>query len=132
MYRKIIIQEIGKPREKDVDKQIKWIVGSLGLERGRDVEEMSFKIISELLDKFSKEDIVSTEEIANSLGVECARVNHHLRNLLNSGILVREKRKVVLRGGSLSSAIEEMRKDSERMFQEIEEIARSIDEKFGF
>jgi predicted transcriptional regulator len=58
-------------------------------------------------------------------------VNHHLRNLINTGLIYREKRMLYLRGGSLKAAVQEMRKDSERMFDELEAIAGEIDQEMG-
>lgn len=85
----------------------------------------------ELLDLFSEEKLVPTEEIASSLKIEPPRVNHHIRTMMESGILFREKRKIALRGGSLSAAIEEIKKDSERIFNRLLEVSKKLDEKFN-
>jgi len=43
-------------------------------------------------------------------------------------LTIREKRKIALRGGSLSAAIEEMKQNSERMFRRLLEVSKKIDE----
>ncbi len=129
--RRIIIREIEKPRNGRVREDVKWICESLGFVSGRDVDDNSFRIMFKLLEELKKEDIVPTESIARGLKMESPAVNHHLRNLMDTGVIVREKRKVTLRGGSLTAAIEEMKRDSDKMFERILEIAKKIDEDLG-
>lgn len=131
MKQKIVIQDIDLPKNDKVKEDIRWICESLGFMSGRDTEDTSFKIMFKLLQEFRNDEIIATETIAKSLKLEPPTVNHHLRNLLETGVIVREKRKVVLRGGSLSSAIEEMRRDSDKLFERVLEIARKIDEEIG-
>lgn len=131
MRQRIIICDIDKPRITSHNEELRWICESLGLITGRDVENISFKIMCKLLEKFRNQSIVGTEIIASALKVEAPRVNHHIRNLIESGIIFREKRKIALRGRSLTAAIEEMRKDSERMFNELIGVSKKIDISFG-
>lgn len=131
MPRQIILVDLEKPREKNLENDIYWLCNSFGLSSGRDVENMATRIVMSLLDKVSEKERISSEMIANALGVNPSRVNHHLRNLINSGLIYREKRKLYLRGGSLKAAVQEMRKDSERIFDELEAIAAEIDQEKG-
>ena len=131
MRQRIIIMDVNKPREEKVKNDIKWICESLGFTSGRDTEDTSFKILREMLEQFKKNEVVATEEIAKSLRIESPTVNHHIRNLMETGFVFREKRKVALRGGSMSAAIDEMRRDSDKMFEKIMEVAKKIDEEFG-
>ena len=130
MRQRIIIRDLDKPRVEKVEDDIKWICESLGFTSGRDIEDTSFKILNEMLEQFKRNDIVATEEIAKSLRIEAPTVNHHIRNLMETGFVFREKRKIALRGGSISAAIDEMRRDSDKMFERIMEVARKIDEEF--
>lgn len=130
MKQRIIIQNVDKPRANKVKDEVKWVCDSLGLMSGRDLDDISFKIMYELLDLFSEDNLISTDEVARSLKIESPRVNHHVRSLMESGIILREKRKIALRGGSLSAAIEEMRRDSDMMFARLLEVSKKIDEAF--
>ncbi|AKB53527.1 hypothetical protein MSBR2_1849 [Methanosarcina barkeri 227] len=84
-----------------------------------------------MLDRLSNDEITSSEALAEDLEMKISRVNHHLRNLNDSGLLYRKKRLIYLRGGSLKAAVKEMRKDSERIFDELESIAEEIDLSIG-
>jgi len=58
-------------------------------------------------------------------------VNHHLRNLTRSGVIYRERKLVHLRGRSLRDSVLELRKDADRIFDELEKVATDIDEMMG-
>lgn len=131
MRKRISIRDVERPRKENGNHSLKWICDSLSLVSGRDIEDSSFKIMSELLNKFSEEDKVSTENLSESLEMDSPRINHHLRRLVESGVLTREKRKIALRGRSLTDSIKEMKRDSEKMFDKILDVSRKIDRDFG-
>ncbi|MCS3923239.1 winged helix-turn-helix transcriptional regulator [Methanosalsum natronophilum] len=131
MTQQITLINIEKSNEKDLDKDIRWICDSFGLSSGRDIDDISIKIIRDLLNNIPSETNISSEMIANDLGISTSRVNHHIRNLIQSGLLYRKKRYIYLRGGSLKAAVQEIRKDSERIFDELEQVAEEIDQNKG-
>jgi predicted transcriptional regulator len=131
MVQEIIIRNIEKPRIKSLEEDLFWFCDSFGFSAGRDTENTATRIIFSLLDKLSNDETVSSEDLAGDLEIKISRVNHHLRNLNNSGLLYRKKRLIYLRGGSLKAAVREMRKDSERILDELENIAEEIDSIMG-
>ncbi|WP_407355930.1 ArsR family transcriptional regulator [Methanolobus sp. WCC5] len=132
MPQQIILINLEKPREKKLEEDVRWFCNSFGLSSGRDTENIATQIVLDLLDQLStKEEKISSDGIAENLDVNLSRVNHHIRNLINSGLIYRQKRALYLRGGSLKAAVREMKKDSERIFQELEIIAEEIDERMG-
>ncbi|TGC08314.1 MarR family transcriptional regulator [Methanolobus halotolerans] len=132
MAQQILLVKLEKPRDKELEQDIHWLCNSFGLSSGRDTENLATKIVMDLLHQMSAdEEKVSPEKIAESLEITHSRVNHHVRNLINSGLIYRERRRLCLRGGSLKAAVQEMRKDSERIFNELEEIAEEIDKQMG-
>jgi predicted transcriptional regulator len=132
MGRRIIIRKIEMPKKGRVEDDLRWVCESLGLQSGRDTEETSFKVLCELLDQLSDERLIATEELARSLDMEAPRINHHIRSFMETGIFLREKRKIALSGGSLTAAIDEMRRESDEMFDRISEVARRIDKRIGY
>jgi predicted transcriptional regulator len=131
MVQQIILRYLEKPHVKSLEEDLLWLCDSFGFSSGRDTENTSTRIIFSLLDKLSNDEITSSETLAEDLEIKISRVNHHLRNLNDSGLLYRKKRLVYLRGGSLKAAVKEMRKDSERIFDELESIAEEIDFRIG-
>ena len=131
MVQEIILRNIEKPHIKRLEEDLIWFCDSFGFSSGRDTENTATKIIFSLLDKLSNEKEISSEVLAGDLDIKVSRVNHHLRNLNDSGLLYRKKRLIFLRGGSLKAAVREMRKDSERIFDELENAAEEIDSIIG-
>jgi len=131
MVQQIILRYLEKPHAKSLEEDLLWLCDSFGFSSGRDTESTATKIVFSLLDKLSNDEIISSEALAEDLEIKISRVNHHLRNLNDSGLLYRKKRLVYLRGGSLKAAVKEMRKDSERIFDELESIAEEIDLRIG-
>jgi predicted transcriptional regulator len=131
MAQQIILRHLEKPRVKSLEEDLLWLCNSFGFSSGRDTENISTRIIFSLLDKLSNDEITSSEALAKDLEMKISRVNHHLRNLNDSGLLYRKKSLIYLRGGSLKAAVKEMRKDSERIFDELECIAGEIDSRIG-
>jgi predicted transcriptional regulator len=127
MVQEIILRNIEKPHIKSLDEDLIWFCDSFGFSSGRDIEKTATKIIFSLVDKLSNDELTSSEDLAGDLNITISRVNHHIRNLNDSGLLYRKKRFLYLRGGSLKAAVKEMRKDSERIFDELENIAEEID-----
>ena len=131
MSQRIILNKLDKPKNKNLESDARWICESLGFSSGRDIENTSTKVIISLLENLSHEGKTSSEAIADNLDIKVSRVNYHIRNLVNSGLIYRERRLLYLRGGSLKTAIQEMRKDTDRMFAELETVAEEIDDKMG-
>lgn len=131
MVQQIILRYLEKPHVKSLEDDILWLCDSFGFSSGRDTENTATRIVFSLLDRLSNDEITSSEALAEDLEMKISRVNHHLRNLNDSGLLYRKKRIIYLRGGSLKAAVKEMRKDSERIFDELESIAEEIDLRIG-
>jgi predicted transcriptional regulator len=131
MVQQIILRYLEKPHVKSLEDDLLWLCDSFGFSSGRDTENTATRIVFSLLDRLSNDETTSSEALAEDLEIKISRVNHHLRNLNDSGLLYRKKRLVYLRGGSLKAAVKEMRKDSERIFDELESIAEEIDLRIG-
>jgi DNA-binding transcriptional ArsR family regulator len=123
MVQQIILRYLEKPHEQSLEDDLLWLCDSFGFSSGRDTENTATKIVFSLLDKLSNDELISSEALADDLEIKISRVNHHLRNLNDSGLLYRKKRLIYLRGGSLKAAVKEMRKDSERIFDELNNIS---------
>jgi len=131
MVKEIIIRNIEKPHIKSLEEDLLWFCDSFGFSSGRDTKNTATRVIFSLLEKLSNDEVTSSEALAEDLNIKISRVNHHLRNLNDSGLLYRKKRLIYLRGGSLKAAVKEMRKDSKRIFDELENIAEEIDSTIG-
>jgi predicted transcriptional regulator len=126
----IFLKKINKPHNLNTRNEFEWFCESLGLSTGRDIENTSRKIIVRLVENRNRFEGISTEDIAKDLNIPVSRVNHHLRNLIKTGFIYRKNKKIYFRGGSLRSAIEEMRRDAERIFEDLENMAKYFEQKY--
>lgn len=131
MYQKITLVNLDKPKEENVKRDINWFCNSFGLCCGRDTENMSEKIISYILSQVAKNKNITSESIADNLNSKIHTINHHIRSLIDSGLIYREKRQIYLRQGSVKAAVEEMRRDANRMFDNLSLIGEEIDNSLG-
>ena len=91
MVQQIILRNIEKPQIKSLEEDLLWLCDSFGFSSGRDTENTANRIIVSLLEKLSNDEISSSEVLAEDLDMKISRINHHLRNLNDSGTPLQEK-----------------------------------------
>lgn len=131
MHQRLVLQYLPKPDRKDLIDDAYWLCDTLGLSSGRDVEDLSIQIVLSLLKESSKKEGIASEQLADLLGITTGRVNHHIRNLSRSGVIYRNRRLIHLRGRSMKESVQELRKDANRIFDDLEKIASEIDSMMG-
>ena len=127
----ILIRRIPKPHEETRDELLAWFVESLGLEHGRDIHQTLRRILDVLLTLSQASRLLTTEQLEAELLMPSSRINHHIRLLIKAGVLERDKRSIRLRGRTIEETVEEIRRDSERIFDDIIRMARMLDEAYG-
>ena len=129
MTTNITLKEFEKPKKMDTVEDIRWLGNSLGLSAGRDTERMTETILLKIIREIASKGYTSTESISTSLDIPQQKINYHLKSLIDCGLFYRKKRMIYLRHGSLKSAIEEIRKDAERIFDNLSSITEEIDKR---
>ena len=132
MLQEITLKHVEKPKQKNPKRDVFWICDSLGFRNGRDLEGLSSRTVLGFLNRYREERGISSEKLARDLGVSPGRINYHIRTLIDSGLLYRNKKLIFLRAGNMKSAVEEIRKDTNRIFDELSKVAEEIDEAMGF
>ncbi len=131
MPQQIVLKNLQKPVRSDVWEDLNWLSDSFGFSFGRDTESITAKILKDAVREISRIGFTSTECISDNLSLSVQRVNYHLKTLIDAGFLLREKRRLIIRHGSVKSAVEEMRKDANRIFDNLSLIAEEIDADLG-
>ncbi|MFT4304727.1 MAG: winged helix-turn-helix transcriptional regulator [Candidatus Woesearchaeota archaeon] len=126
-YRKVTIISGKKPTTTNVNDEIRWLGGSLGLFNLRDKDSSCFRIFIELLKNAKKEEGLSSDEIALKSNLSRGTVVHHLNRLIESGLVVVDKNRYQLRESHLSILVEEIKKDINRTMEDLKKIAENID-----
>ncbi len=112
---------------KELNAEIQWLGHSLGLFSERDREKSCFRIFIELMK--SDKGHLSSEEVASRANLSRATVIHHLRRLMDSGLVLSSKNRYFLRHKELSKLILDLKKDIENTFKHMEKIAKEIDKE---
>ena len=97
MLHKITILRVRKTLPDNVNEELQYIGDSLGLFSLRDRNSSCFRIFIVLLKKAKFNTIITSDEIADSLGLTRGTVVHHLNMLRDSGLVIREKGGYILR-----------------------------------
>lgn len=128
---KITIIRIRRPAKKEINSELQWLGDSLGLFGIRDRNKSCFRIFIELLKSSRAHKPMTSDEIAYKLKLSRGTVVHHLNMLIESGIVVPEKNRYLLRTDNLQSTVEEIRKDIERTLEDMKHMAKEIDDNLG-
>ena len=127
----IKIIKVRKPSNKDVNSDLQWFSESLGLFGDRDKEKSCFRVFIELLKASRQKKDLSSDEIAFRSHLSRATVVHHLNKLKMTGIVLSAQNRYFLRVDNLETLVEEIKKDINRIFLDLDSMAKEIDEELG-
>ena len=130
-FRKVTIVKIRKPKSKVVNEDLQWFCSSLGLFSLRDKNSSCFRVFIELLKAARQEMPISSDEIAAHLGLTRGTVVHHLTRLISSGLITTHGNSYILRVSNLEELVEEIKKDTMNVFNDLKEVAKDLDEELG-
>ncbi|MBI5389309.1 ArsR family transcriptional regulator [Candidatus Woesearchaeota archaeon] len=132
LYRqqKITIIKVRRPHRSNINEELQWFGTSLGLFGLRDKDKSCFRLFIELL-KSNKDLGLTSDEIGERLGLSRGTVVHHLRKLMDAGLVVQQKNRYLLRVENLSQLIAELERDLKRTCEDLKDIAREIDRTLG-
>ena len=129
MATKITILKIRRLDDKNINHDLQWLGNSLGLFNVRDKDSSCFRIFITLVKKSRNNEALTSDEIAGKLHLTRGTVVHHLTRLMDSGIVVRERKGYLLRENNLQRLIKDLHTDIESMFSELGDVAKEIDER---
>nr|MCK4929523.1 ArsR family transcriptional regulator [Nanoarchaeota archaeon] len=130
-FTKITIIRSTKPEKKDINQELQWFGGTLGLFNLRDKDKSCFRIFITLLKSLKENQKLTSDEIAIRTRLSRGTVIHHLNKLMSSGIVVNERNKYILRMDSLEEMVEHIKRDADEAWDKLREVAKDIDEKLG-
>ncbi|MEM2914130.1 MAG: helix-turn-helix domain-containing protein [Candidatus Bathyarchaeia archaeon] len=125
------ILDVRMPSILDFEKDVEWICKCFGFLEPRDKEKTAARIFKILLEAMKNEEGLSSDELAEKIGLTRGTMVHHLNKLIQSGLVVHRGGRYELRAASLRRAVQEVKRDINRVFENIEEVAKNIDETLG-
>ena len=131
IQRRITIVQIRKPVKHDLNDELQWFGNSLGLFSQRDKDRSCFRIFIELLKTTKQNYPVSSDELAYKTGLSRGTIIHHINKMIESGMVIAERNRYILRVGNLAAVVEELQKDMNRMCDDLRQMAKEIDDEMG-
>jgi predicted transcriptional regulator len=125
-----IMQTRRSPSRENINEQLQWFGGTIGLFSKRDKDKSCFRIFITLLKnvKASNEGLTS-DEIAALTKLTRGTVIHHITRLMEAGIVTVEKNKYVLQVENLEELVELLKQNVNKTFENLKDIAKDIDDK---
>ena len=116
-----------RPPKKQVNEELQWLGDSLGLFSLRDKDKSCFRIFLEIIKSAKHNSPLTSDELADKLDLSRGTVIHHINRMMESGIIIHQDGRYMLRVDNLSQLVQELRKDIDRTIDDMKEIAEDID-----
>ena len=122
-----VILDVKMPTTTDLDSDVEWFCKCFGFLESRDKERTAAKIFRALLDVAKEGNGLSSDKLAEKVGLTRGTMVHHLNKLTQSGLVVHREGQYELRGRSLQRTVREIKRDIDRIFENMGQVAENID-----
>jgi len=124
---RITIINVRKPSLPSINEQLQWLGSTLGLFGERDRNKSCFRLFIELIKAAKNNEQLTSEELAERLGLTRATIVHHLNTLMERGIVIHQTSMYIMREERLTALIEDIERDVQRSLEEIKKSAEELD-----
>ena len=128
---RFLIIDLRRLPTKNLNEDIDWIARCFGFLETRDGAQTAARIFKTLLNSTKEGDGLTSDELAEKVGVTRGAIIHHLNKMMNSGLIIIQSGQYKLRGRSLRRTVVEVRLDLIRVLEKIEDIASCIDDELN-
>lgn len=119
------------PTPKSLDEDFMWLCRSLGLISARDKSATTAQVFKAIVIATKRFGGITIPQLTEALGLSRTAIIHHLGEIWDTGLIIKEGMRFRLRRYNLTSTIEEIRQDLNRILDRIETIAEDIDTGMG-
>ena len=121
---------VSAKKEADPNEELIELCRKMRLMSERDTDATLPQVLRVMM-VHSRGQPVGGSELSELSGINRITIIHHMKRLEGAGFVKREEGKYVLRVRSAEDMILEFRKEMERNFAEMDEMAREFDEQFA-
>ncbi|MCX6769132.1 MAG: ArsR family transcriptional regulator [Candidatus Micrarchaeota archaeon] len=119
-----------KTQEGEIDAELVELCRRMRLMSERDVDATLAQVLKAMM-QHARDSPMGGSELSKLSGINRITIIHHLKRLEGVGFVQRQEGRYILRVHSAEDMILEFRKEMEQTFQEMDEMARGIDEQFA-
>lgn len=127
-FTKVTIIRESRPMSDNINSDLQWFCQTLGMFNLRDKERSCFRLFVELLKAAKKDKAMSSDDLADKLGLTRATVIHHLNSLIASGLVIAKDGKYYLRVGNLKELVDLVESDISNVFNDLKNMAAKLDD----
>ena len=125
-----IMQTRKTPDKQNINEELQWFGGTIGLFSKRDKDKSCFRIFITLIKNIkTNNEGLTSDEMATITKLTRGTVIHHINRLMESGIVTNEKNKYVIKVEKLEELVELLQQNIDKTLENLKAIARDIDEK---
>jgi len=128
---KITIITMRRPIQLDLNDELQWFGQALGLFGERDRDKSCFRIFIELVKARKTGITLSSDDLADLLHLSRSTVVHHLRTLMQQGMVIQAGRRYTLRADSLEELTRLLQQDAMRAFENVRKMGQQLDHMLG-
>lgn len=128
IHKKITITYIENVPVNNTNDELKWFGLSIGLFNLRDKDKSCFRIFIELVKAAKKNSGLSSDQLAERIGVSRGTVVHHLNKLMASGIVVYNGNVYTLSSPTLTELTRRLEHDLLRTLKNLQKVTKHLDE----
>lgn len=128
-FDRVTIINIRLPQRVDINTELQWFGGALGLFGDRDKDSSCFRIFVTLVKASRNNNALSSDEIAHHTALTRGTVVHHLNKLQDAGLVTHEHLRYHLVGHSVQAALANLQAEINDAFTILGAVARDIDQK---
>jgi DNA-binding MarR family transcriptional regulator len=122
------IFNVRKLASVDVEKDLEWVCRSFGFLEPRDKRRTAYRVFRAIIEAARDNDGLSSDKIAEELALSRGTIVHHLNKMIKSGLVIYHEGQYKLRGRNLATTIEEIQLDTERIFDNLKDVSKTIDD----
>ncbi|MFH1396033.1 MAG: ArsR family transcriptional regulator [archaeon] len=131
MVHKVTILKIRRSHAENINQELQWLGNSLGLFSLRDRNSSCFRVFIILVRKAKRNEVISSDDIAERLNLTRGTVVHHLNTLMGAGLVIKEQSGYILRERDLERVIVAIKRELDASMQDLIDVARDVDQKLG-
>ena len=122
------IFNVRKLASVNVEKDLEWICRSFGFLEPRDKSRTAYRVFRAIIEAARNNNGLSSDELAEELALSRGTIVHHLNKMIKSGLVIYHEGQYKLRGRNLVTTIEEIQLDTERIFDNLKDISKTVDD----
>lgn len=126
-----VLLSVRKPPTIEYETDLEWICRTFGFLESRDKKKTAFLIFKALVEATVHNKGLTSDELAEKVGLTRGTMIHHLNKMMKSGLVIFHEGSYKLRERSLKNTVEEIQRDLTRLFENLLEVAESLDRTLG-